>query len=420
MSGGEIWFYLTLFVQFVVALLGGYYVFVYTVGLLPWRREKKAREERFLRFTILIPAHNERDVIDRLIENLKRLDYPSDFYKIIVIADNCTDDTAEVALKSGAIVWRRYDPLKKGKQYALDWAFKRLLEEEDFDAVCVFDADNLVSLNFLRRVNERLLSGEKVVQCYLDTKNPLDSWVTKAYALGYWISNRVFQFARWRLGFSAVLGGTGFSLTRDLLERYALGLTSLTEDLELTVKLNLKGVKVGWIHDAKVYDEKPLTFRESWYQRLRWMRGHWDVALRYGFALLKKAILEGKLHMLDMFFYAISPLRILLGGAIIFFLLLSSFADVGMGGIHTGGFLPFWLWVSISVWVWLYPLVALIQEKVPLRLFPYLFYLVVWSLTWIPVVVQALLSVRVRSWSHTRHTRSLTLEELTNLNFKRS
>ncbi len=415
MSGGELWYYLTLVVQVLVAFLGGYYVFVYTVGLLPWRREKKAEEDRFLKFAILIPAHNEQDVIDKLITNLKKLDYPDDFYRIIVIADNCTDNTAQVARESGAIVWERRDPLRRGKQYTLDWAFRRVLKEGNFDAVCVFDADNLVSLNFLRKVNEKLLSGEKVVQCYLDTKNPLDTWITKAYALGYWISNRVFQLARWRLGFSAVLGGTGFSLRRDIVERYALGLTSLTEDLELTVKLNLKGIKVGWIHDAKVYDEKPLTLKDSWYQRLRWMRGHWDVALRYGFALLKKAILEGKLHMFDMFFYAISPLRILLGGTIIFFLVLSSVSDISVGEVQLKGFLPFWLWLSISVWIWFYPLVALIQEKVPLRLFPYLFYLVIWSLTWIPVVIQALISVRVRSWSHTRHTRSMTLEELSQL-----
>ncbi|KUK13830.1 MAG: Glycosyl transferase family 2, partial [bacterium 42_11] len=210
----------------------------------------------------------------------------------------------------------------------------------------------------------------------------------------------------------AVLGGTGFAISIDLLEKYALGLTSLTEDLELTVKLNLAGIKIGWLHDVKVYDEKPLTFRDSWNQRLRWMRGHWSVALKYGLSLLKKTFLEGKLFMLDMFFYAISPLRILLGGLILLFLFLSHVSDVNVVSLPYPGVLPFWFWFAVSLWIWLYPFLALLQERVPIKAFPYMVYLVLWSLTWIPLVVQALLTVRVRQWSHTKHTRALSFKEV--------
>ncbi|MDK2871079.1 MAG: hypothetical protein PWQ16_431 [bacterium] len=408
----NLYFYLFLCVQVFTALLGGYYLFIYTIGLFPWRRKEEGAFKKYLKFAVLIPAHDEESVIENLINNLKELEYPKGFYEVIVIADNCNDNTAKLAKEAGAIVWERREPSKRGKQYALDWAFRRIIKEGKYDAVCVFDADNLVSLNFLNRVNEKILSGEKVVQCYLDTKNPFDSWITKAYALGYWISNRVFQLARYRVGFSAVLGGTGFAISIDLLEKYALGLTSLTEDLELTVKLNLAGIKIGWLHDVKVYDEKPLTFRDSWNQRLRWMRGHWSVALKYGLSLLKKTFLEGKLFMLDMFFYAISPLRILLGGLILLFLFLSHVSDVNVVSLPYPGVLPFWFWFAVSLWIWLYPFLALLQERVPIKAFPYMVYLVLWSLTWIPLVVQALLTVRVRQWSHTKHTRALSFKEV--------
>lgn len=412
MSLEVLWSYVVLSGELLVAIIGGYYVIIYTLGLFPWRKGYSPVQGKYLRFAILIPAHNEEKVIGNLISNLKKLEYPKEFYEVIVIADNCTDDTAKVAKALGATVWERKDKVKRGKQHALTWAFKRLLRSNRFDAVCVFDADNLVSLNFLNRVNERILAGERVIQCYLDTKNPFDTWVTRAYALGYWISNRVFQLARWRLGLSAVLGGTGFAMTMDLVRRYALNLTSLTEDLELTIKLSLDGIKVGWIHDVKVYDEKPLTLRDSWNQRLRWMRGHWDICMRYGFALLKKALTEGSFHMLDMFLYAMSPFRVILGGAIMLFLLVSYLANVEIIAFKMHSMLPFEFWLSISLWIWFYPLVALVQERVSFRVFLSIFYLVVWSFTWIPVVIQALFSFGEKSWSHTRHTRSLTLEEI--------
>jgi len=230
------------------------------------------------------------------------------------------------------------------------------------------------------------------------------------WAIGYPIG--FFSWLVGTLGFPLCWGEPGFAIALDLVKKYALNLTSVTEDLELTVKLNLDGIKIGWIHDAKVYDEKPLTLRDSWNQRLRWMRGHWDVAWRYSLPLFKKAMLEGKLHVLDMFFYALSPLRVIVSGAVILFLCVSYLADIEVMDFKVYSVLPFEFWFVLSLWMWLYPLVAIFQERIPLKALPYIVYLFIWSLTWIPVVIQALFSFREREWSHTRHTRSLTLEEI--------
>ena len=115
-----------------------------------WRR----KEEKILTpektFAVVVAAHNEEAVIGQLIENLKRLDYPAELYDIYVIADNCTDDTAAIAEKEGAIVCERTHPTKKSKGFALEWMFERLFEmDREYDAIAIFDADNLVHPNFL-------------------------------------------------------------------------------------------------------------------------------------------------------------------------------------------------------------------------------------------------------------------------------
>jgi len=127
----------------------------------------------------LIPAHNEEKVIANLVESLKKQNYPKDKFDIFVIADNCTDKTAEVARNAGAIVYERTDPDHKTKGYAMQWFFNKKNEEKaEYDAVCVFDADNIVDKNFIKNMNKKLCQGEDVVQGYRDIKNPSDSWIS--------------------------------------------------------------------------------------------------------------------------------------------------------------------------------------------------------------------------------------------------
>ena len=127
------------------------------------------------KFMAIIPAHNEEAVVADLIESLKKQDYPKELYDIYVIADNCTDKTAEVAKQAGAIVYQRFDETKKTKGFALNWFLKQKIEEDaNYDAFCIFDADNIVDVNFLKNMNKKLCQGEDVVQGYRDIKNPTD------------------------------------------------------------------------------------------------------------------------------------------------------------------------------------------------------------------------------------------------------
>ncbi len=163
-------------------------------------------------------------------------------------------------------------------------------------------------------MNKKMCKGYKVVQGYLDSKNPEDTWITGSYSIAFWTTNRMFQLARYNLGLSSQLGGTGFCIDTDILKELGWGATCLTEDLEFSCKIILNGYKVGWAHDAIIYDEKPLTLVQSWKQRKRWMQGFADVSSRYFFKLMKKAIKNFNFTAFDCALYSIQPfVAILLG-----------------------------------------------------------------------------------------------------------
>lgn len=238
-------------------------------------KDKPILEEKNNKFMAIIPAHNEESVVVNLIESLKRQDYPKELYDIYVIADNCTDHTAEVARKAGAIVYERFDPSKKTKGYALNWFLKQKIEEDaPYDAFCIFDADNIVDVNFLKNMNKKLCQGEDVVQGYRDIKNPTDSWITAGYAIFYWTMNRFYHLARYNLGLSPLINGTGFMVRFDVVKPDGWDTQTLTEDIEFSLKRIIKGKKLGWATDAIVYDEQPVGFKQSWSQRSRWTVGH--------------------------------------------------------------------------------------------------------------------------------------------------
>ena len=234
------------------------------------------------KFMAIIPAHNEETVVGNLIESLKKQEYNKNLYDKYLIADNCTDATAEVARNAGAIVYERFDNAHKTKGYALQWFLKQKIEENaDYDAFFVFDADNIVDKNFIVNMNKKLCQGEEVVQGYRDIKNPTDNWITAGYALFYWTMHRFYHLARYNIGLSPLLNGTGFMVKFDVVKPNGWETETLTEDIEFSLKNIIQGRKLGWATDAIVYDEQPTSFKQSWSQRSRWTVGHMQCIKRY-------------------------------------------------------------------------------------------------------------------------------------------
>ena len=245
-------------------------------------KDKPLKIKKDHKFMAIIPAHNEEAVVANLIESLKNQNYNKELYDIYVIADNCTDNTAKVAKKAGAIVYERFDETKKTKGYALNWFLQQKIKENaDYDAFFVFDADNIVDENFIKNMNKKLCQGEDVVQGYRDIKNPTDSWISAGYAIFYWTMHRFYHLARYNLGLSPLLNGTGFMVKFDIIKPNGWDTETLTEDIEFSLKRIVKGKRLGWATDAIVYDEQPVGFKQSWSQRSRWTVGHIQCIQKY-------------------------------------------------------------------------------------------------------------------------------------------
>ena len=273
-------------------------------------KDKPLKVTKNHKFMAIIPAHNEEAVVANLIESLKNQNYDKDLYDIYVIADNCTDNTAKVAKEAGAIVYERFDDTKKTKGYALDWFLDQKIKEKvDYDAFFVFDADNIVDPNFIKAMNRKLCQGEDVVQGYRDIKNPTDNWITAGYALFYWTMHRFYHLARYNLGMSPLLNGTGFMVRFDVIKpEGGLKTITLTEDIEFSLKRIIKGKKLGWATDAICYDEQPTGFKQSWSQRSRWTVGHMQCIKEYTKQLAVAAKENKTMMNFDGFLYIIGSI----------------------------------------------------------------------------------------------------------------
>jgi cellulose synthase/poly-beta-1,6-N-acetylglucosamine synthase-like glycosyltransferase len=408
---------------YIVYIITLYYLSISFFGL--WRRKENKEVEPKKSFALVVAAHNEEIVIGDIIESLKKVEYPKELYDIFVIADNCTDKTALKARKKGAIVYERLNKAKRGKGYALEWMFDKIFKmKKKYDAVAIFDADNLVHRNFLNEMNKKLCEGYKVVQGYLDTKNPEDTWITGSYSIAFWTCNRMFQLARSNVGLSGQLGGTGFCIDTEILKELGWGATCLTEDLEFTCKLVLHGYKVGWAHDAIIYDEKPLTLSQSWWQRKRWMQGFADVSSRYFLKLVKKSLLSFSFVALDCAFYSIQPIVIILIGisAISGFIqyIMKAFNIVSNFNTYIYSFNMDLLTAAaivFSILQFLYtPFILVLERKLNFKIFLYYMIYPLYAITWFPISIQGIIDRNNKEWSHTVHTRSVKINDLEKAN----
>lgn len=398
-------------VQTILYVIFIYYFFVSAFG---WIRRKEKLAKNFPiknKFAILIAAHNEEKVIASAVRSIKSVDYPEDMYDIYVIADNCDDNTANIAKNEGAKVYERFDEEKRGKGYSLEWMFERLFETGiEYDAVCILDADNLVSPNFFLEMNKRLCQGHKVVQGYLDSKNPNDSWVSANYSIAYWISNRLFQLPRYYLGLNCALGGTGFVMSMDVLKEIGWGATCLTEDLEFSLKLVQKNMKVSWSHEAIAYDEKPLKLSQSFRQRKRWMQGHCNCASRYLLPLLKKGLKEKDPVALDAALYLIQPFTIVASGIDLLRNCIVGLFNFDISSLCTVNTLMFICLVLIVTYINI--VFVIVEGKFSKKVGFYFLLFPFYSLTWIPIIIAGFIDRNKKEWAHTEHTRGLEINDM--------
>ena len=281
------------------------------MALLSGKRKRctiKPRDKHS-RFAVVISARNESAVIGNLIDSLMRQQYPKEYFDVYVIADNCTDNTAQVARDHGALVYERIDSVKKGKGYALKWMFDIIHDEKPagyYDAYCVFDADNLVSKDYMMAMNHRLLNGSDIIQGYRDIKNPSDTWISGSYAIYFWCISTFFMRPRQRLGMSGLVSGTGFVFRAQLIAQHGWRTQTITEDCEFSLMQILDGHKVDFEENAVFYDEQPLLFRQAVRQRYRWAVGSIQCIKLFMGDLFKATFKRRSIVALDMVIYLMS------------------------------------------------------------------------------------------------------------------
>ncbi len=403
--------------QSIVWLLTIYSIYQLIVSLFSFikLKEKPYVVNKNHKFLIILPAHNEENVIGNLINSLKEVDYPKDLYDITVLVDNCTDNTEKIAKDAGVNTFVRVeeDPKKRTKGYALQKYLRTILDDpsKDYDAFCVFDADNIVDKNFLNVMNKHLCQGEEVVQGYRDIKNPTDSWISSGYAIFYWMMNRFYHLARYNAGLSPLINGTGFMVKIDAIRESGWDTNTLTEDIEFSLKTIISGKKLGWAVDAICYDEQPVKFKPSWSQRQRWTMGHIQILKEYTGELAKAANENKTLMNLDGLLYIVGSIPLF----VVQLLLLVFNAVVYLTkGMTTAAFI-----INIMKYVvptFLIPIVVaiiiMIIEKRPIsKMWKGIFMYPVFLGSWL-VINFVCLFKRDMTWEKIEHTRDVKINDV--------
>jgi len=396
--------------QLLIVFFTIYYFVISWFGLFGKMKDIKEYPETKT-FALIVCAHNEQSVIAQLVNNLKQLNYSQDLYDIFVVADNCIDNTAEVARNEGAIVYERFSNTGKGKGFAMDWMFQRLFQlNRKYDAVCIFDADNLVHPDFLRIMNNHLCSGERLIQGYLDSKNPDDTWVSGMFAISFWIVNHVWHLAKYNIGLSCVLGGTGMCIDTEILKQHGWEATCLTEDMEFTMKALMNDIPTTWAHDAVIYDEKPLTFAAAWNQRKRWSQGHFDVANRYIPKMLSKGIREHNIVILDAMINLIQPYFLLLSTVFVICTYIYNFIPFYTNILYD--VLPMQVWQIIGIGQYIFPVAVLWKIRASIKSWGNLLIYPIFIYSWIPITFLGWLHRNDHEWNHTIHTRCISFDDV--------
>jgi 1,2-diacylglycerol 3-beta-glucosyltransferase len=260
------------------------YLFVLT--LFSRRLPPRSGQAETTRFVIVIPAHDEEMGIARTVKSLLSADYPHDRRRVLVVADNCTDDTADRARSAGANVLVRNEPSKRGKGYALAAAFENVLQDENADAVVVVDADTEVTPNLLRAYAACFEAGATAVQAGNAVANREASWRTRLMAIAFAIFNGLRSIARERLQVSCGLRGNGMAIRLATLRDVPYDAFSMVEDLEYGIRLGRGGHRVWYAGQAQVLSEMVTTEKESRSQRRRWEEGRRALARAEGLPLL--------------------------------------------------------------------------------------------------------------------------------------
>ncbi len=271
-------------------------------GILPARKNRRPSGNSDVlvrKLAVVIPAHNESLNITSTVQSLARCRRPETLAEldIVVIADNCTDDTATVARRAGARVIERIDEARRGKGYALRFGFDRLLAE-GFDAVLVIDADTLVEPNLLVEIIRVLETGVAGAQTRYGVLDPEASIRSRLMNTALMAVNVLRPRGRERLGLSVGILGNGFALTAGTLAAVPYDAHSIVEDLEYGLRVVRSGRRIAFVDGTTVRGMMPSTKSGVETQRVRWEGGRFSMIAQNAPALARE-IVKGRPALIE-------------------------------------------------------------------------------------------------------------------------
>lgn len=401
-----------------------FYQIVYI--LITWRRGvvKLPKAQKNHRYAFFIAAHNEESVIANLVQSIKGQKYPQELLDVFVVADACTDETAETARKAGAIVYERNDLARKGKSWVLDYGFDKILNEypDTYEAFFVFDADNLLSPTYVEEMNKAFDAGYLVSTSYRNSKNFDSSWISSAYALWFLREAKFLNNSRMLMGTGCAISGSGWMVsTRIIQGMHGWDFHTLTEDIQFSTFCAANGIRIAYA-PAEFFDEQPLTLAASWTQRMRWTKGFYQVFFSY-IGDLFHGIGQKRFSSYDMLM-TIAPGMILTLIAVFVnctYLLLGS---LGRGYFATSNELSMCIgslimtFGSMYVVFFILAIITTISEHSHIhcrperrwRIFTNLFTFPLFMMTYIPITVAALF--KKVEWVPTKHTVTITMQDM--------
>ena len=405
-------------INFVIAVI---FFVCYTYQFLyipvPWLRKARPHgPAKDNRYAVLICARNEQRVIGDLIASLRGQTYSQGLLSIFVLADNCTDDTAMVARVAGANVYERFNQVQVGKGYALQELLEHLEQDypQGFDGYFVFDADNILAPNYVEAMNRTFSDGHDIVTSFRNSKNYGDNWISAGYALWFLRESRYLNHARFLLGTSCAVSGTGFLFSRRVLEETGpWPFHLLTEDIQFSVDQVTRGRKIAFCPEAVLYDEQPTTFRQSFRQRLRWSRGYLQVFGKYGVSLFR-GIFRGSFSCYDMTMN-IMPAAVLSGASIAVNLGAAVYNCLNGGDWSVLAACLLQGFLSLYLTVFVLGVITTITEwdNIYCSATKKVFYAItfpVFMFTYIPIVIVSLF--HNPAWQPIHHSRSVDLQQI--------
>lgn len=271
---------------------------------VPAKKYEDTKEEKTYGF--LIAARNEKDSIGSIIDSIRAQNYNQERVHIFVVADNCSDETAEIARSKGAFVFERNDKEKLGKSYALEFAFKEIFEKYEYlniDAFFIFDADNLLDKNYVAEMNKAFNSkNDGIITSLRLPKNFSDSWLAGGSSYMFLRECRQIHHDRSTLDIGTYVSGTGYLISKEVIKKLNYWpFHTLVEDVEISAYMASRGVKIRYCEAAKFYDEQPTNIKAYWIQRLRWCKGNHQVFFKEGGSLFKGLFKKQPLTSWGMF-----------------------------------------------------------------------------------------------------------------------